>query len=388
MGTLYIKNNKCPFCKHELQHKSVLCPDGCSLPLLVCFNCTSYFYKRIWYDKLKEAAREQHRKLHRDVFVYCEVQKPSPSYTPKNVYEKRTKSLKHHQNKNTHNKQPKLRRANKDILIPSATEIPVERIYIGNKSIAKAEIEKCHYYYLGSCEYMNDTCQPFGEKCIRDKYQHFIGSKKNLPTMKVNNNQNHLHDKPLKTDDKKSNYITAIVLSHNKKCLNNNHILLDTVALIRVVQTDGTIIGVTTKAVFCQQCNQYIVLKQDFDAIKQIGVLLCVVEDYPVKKSFNTSFNVSTNESKIHMLGYNVEKKHGYTYKQRQIILANIMENYNVTQHEILSIIDLNIARHQNQLNYSDAVSKWKQDRIYVSNYKLGDCPEVIIDKVIIGSRG
>lgn len=63
------------------------------------------------------------------------------------------------------------------------------------------------------------------------------------------------------------------------------------------------------------------------------------------------------------------------------------MENYNISKHEILSMLDTNIARKIKLPNYADAVSKWKEDREFVENYKRGDIPEVLIDKVTIGKR-
>ena len=50
-------------------------------------------------------------------------------------------------------------------------------------------------------------------------------------------------------------------------------------------------------------------------------------------------------------------------------------------------MLDTNIARKINLPNYVDAVTKWQQDRNFVANYMLGDCPNVIIDEVIIGKR-
>ena len=43
--------------------------------------------------------------------------------------------------------------------------------------------------------------------------------------------------------------------------------------------------------------------------------------------------------------------------------------------------------QHKNQSNYSDAVLAWTQDLEFIKNYKLGDMPDVIIEKIIIGKR-
>ncbi len=37
--------------------------------------------------------------------------------------------------------------------------------------------------------------------------------------------------------------------------------------------------------------------------------------------------------------------------------------------------------------DYADTVAKWQQDREFVVNYNFGDCPEVIIDEIMVGRR-
>ncbi len=81
-------------------------------------------------------------------------------------------------------------------------------------------------------------------------------------------------------------------------------------------------------------------------------------------------------------MGYNVQKGFGLTNNQREIILANIVENTNITKHEISSHIQRCINQHKKQQNYKDAVQCWQHDYEFVSNYKHGDLPEVIIEKI------
>lgn len=68
-------------------------------------------------------------------------------------------------------------------------------------------------------------------------------------------------------------------------------------------------------------------------------------------------------------------------------ILANILENTDITRYEIESCISRPMNQHKNQLNYSEAVLAWKEDLEFIKSYKLGDIPEVVIEKIIIGKR-
>lgn len=243
-------------------------------------------------------------------------------------------------------------------------------------------VKECIYFKNKICIYINDICNPYSIKCKNPN----ILKKKINTANKSNIIQNNRNSISSYTNEQ---YVKTVVLSHNRKCVYEKHNLTDTKVIIRVLTSKNKIENVVVLATHCKECNQYIILKNDFKYIKQKGTLLCrVVDKTPeyIAKHKNSSY--SGTESRVHSLGYNVIKQgYNYTFTQRKIILANIIENYGITQHEILSMIDTNIARKINLPNYVDAVEKWQQDREFVSNYKLGDCPEVFIDEVVIGKR-
>lgn len=188
--------------------------------------------------------------------------------------------------------------------------------------------------------------------------------------------------------DKRIVGVTTIILSDNRKCTNNNHSIDDINAVLRIASSSGNIETYKIPAAYCKECDTYFVLKRDYKIAKSYGTILCPIIDLTQKgMAKNKGRNLSSSESRIHQLGYNVQRGNGYTKKQRQIILANIIENTNISKHEIESCILRPMSQHKNQLNYSDAVSAWREDIEFVKNYSLGDIPEVIIDKVVIGKR-
>lgn len=182
--------------------------------------------------------------------------------------------------------------------------------------------------------------------------------------------------------------INAIVLSDNYKCINEAHTIDDINTVVRLAKNNGEIIDYNMPAAYCKNCNLYFVLKDDYIQAKSIGVLLCVVKDYTQKHlQKHKGKKTIGKESKIHELGYNVKKNNGYTEQQRQIILANILENTDISKYEIKSNINMNIARHRNQPNYNQSVECWKKDLDFVDGYKLGDLPQVKITSMSIGRR-
>lgn len=179
--------------------------------------------------------------------------------------------------------------------------------------------------------------------------------------------------------------ITAIVLTYNRKCFKSDHHLVDVSAKIRIAISSG-ITDFFIPASYCKECDSFFVLKTDYEKIKNIGVILCPIEDYSSLNITNNSLKpyIGT-ESKIHQLGYNVRKNNGQTDFQRQTVLANIIENTDITKYEIESLITRFIKQHENQPNYSNSVKHWRDDLVFISNYKRGDMPEVLISKIKIG---
>lgn len=201
-------------------------------------------------------------------------------------------------------------------------------------------------------------------------------------TKKVNNI-------PVKKDKRNINEvgITAIVLNDNWKCSNNRHTIIDINATLRIGTTNGEVVDFTIPAAYCEMCDTYFVLKKDYQFAKTHGVILCPVIDMTKKENLQTQKFLSTSESRIHQLGYNVRQGNGYTKEQRQLILANILENTNISKHEIESCILRPMQQHRNQNNYADAVKAWEQDLDFVRSYQIGDIPEVLVNKLVIGKR-
>lgn len=192
--------------------------------------------------------------------------------------------------------------------------------------------------------------------------------------------------KKIQPQSKKDVIITAIIISDNRKCTYNNHVIYDVLAKANVVTPNGKIILATLPAAYCDVCDRYIVLKQDFLKAKDQGVLLSSVEDKTaryIQKHANQKYK-SIGESKIHKMGYNVRKDVGYTDIQRHVILANILENTNIARHEILSVIDAGIARHKSKSTHQHAIQCWISDREFITSYKTGDMPEVLIDTMVL----
>lgn len=238
------------------------------------------------------------------------------------------------------------------------------------------------------CIYFNSdqlTCKLKGQLCSNaEKCPSF---KKVTPS---ENSKLKIANKPVFNKDIKKYTtvigVTAIVINDNRKCIHDSHNIIDVEAIIRIAKPDGKIINHTVQAAYCEECNMYFLLKTELKTAKSIGVLLCQIIDKNTYINDIKSNKVnSNNESRIHQLGYNVQKGFGYTDKQRETILANIIENTDISKHEITSLLQRCINQHKNQQNYQEAVKCWKHDYEFISSYKHDDMPEVIIEKIKMG---
>lgn len=101
--------------------------------------------------------------------------------------------------------------------------------------------------------------------------------------------------------------ITTIVLSDNRKCIDNKHSIIDLNAKIRIAQPNGEVSICDIPAAYCKECDIYFVLKKDYKIAKSNGKILCPIIDLTQEgEKKNRGKNLSTSESRIHQLGYNV----------------------------------------------------------------------------------
>lgn len=365
MGTLYIKNKFCPFCGKKLINNFVNCTQYVTLQCLECEECKIYLYTERNYNILKELATNRGRKLNHDVYKYQLIE-PKVQTKDKKSKNKQSKT----QMKSNKKTKTKVKMSTTSLEIQTTRYNPLTHVNLNKIN--------CTYLNKKHCTYMDDDCRPYSLRC---KLKLVSQSTKKSSTIKQEVSNTELpHIIPKHNTDG----VIVIVLSDNRRCIYNNHNLVNTYAVCKVVTKNGVVKEVKILSAYCENCNQYIVLKTDFNNAKKIGTLLCIVEDHTYSYlQKHKTVNVG-NESKIHQLGYNVIQGYAYSDRQRQIILANIIENTKISQQEILSIIDANIARHKNQDNYAKAVNKWIMDREFVSQYNLGDCPEVVFNNIIL----
>ncbi|MBR0158216.1 MAG: hypothetical protein IJM24_03925 [Clostridia bacterium] len=166
-------------------------------------------------------------------------------------------------------------------------------------------------------------------------------------------------------------YEDFIVYSHAFRCLNNHD--TETVnVVVQIARPNGDIIEKTVKAAYCSTCDKYIILNADYESLKNYGVLLCrqqSFEKFIESESDNSKYRDWKDASDLRLLGYTVNAKDDLSEEQRRVILCTAIESGLYTVESLRSFLLLLVRANDDKPNYSRAVSRWKSDIEYLSNY-------------------
>ena len=176
---------------------------------------------------------------------------------------------------------------------------------------------------------------------------------------------------------------SVIILSNTLHC-SLNHKARDILAKLPTINKQGELEYAEVSASYCQECNRFTILKEDYNAIN--GVIICKVQDETseYKNSDTDTIEIAHRRSILANYGYNVQTKADLSEKQRHIILSTIIEANIMNRRDIINHIKGQIDRGSKIPIYKRAVSKWKADREYVTNYKQNGLPEIIFNEVIL----
>ena len=251
----------CPYCKTELVDSTVSCSENIKVSCLECKKCHAYFFTKNRYKQLYELAEKEGRKLSSKVHYYD----PETSIWSKksaietNNKKKTTKTLVTKSEKNKSKRKHKNRAIRKKLSDKVGKPKVVVDINI---------VKDCRYFKNKLCAYFNESCNPYSVRC---KNPNILLLKSGSITSKDDVTPQYKKEQTSKGKTVKTQYIKTVVLSHNRRCVYEEHNLTDIEAIIKVLTPDNKVIDVMFSAVHRKECNQYIILKTDFKSIKQKG---------------------------------------------------------------------------------------------------------------------
>lgn len=167
----------------------------------------------------------------------------------------------------------------------------------------------------------------------------------------------------------------VIVLSSILKCSSSEHKIQDVNVFVPVLDDAGDIRYISVLASYCYDCNQYTILK---DTFKQLdGIILCQVIDktssYDKQDLEDDDIDIEQKQSILYKYGYNVKTQANLSRKQRQIILATVIESGIMTRIQVIDHLTILISRGAKIQSWKFATQKWKEDKYYAINEQVRD---------------
>lgn len=181
----------------------------------------------------------------------------------------------------------------------------------------------------------------------------------------------------VKVNDKKielSKFILYVYDSYNNvKCVNSTKHKEENITVI----TDGSNgYPVSFSANYCSVCNKYYTTKNSID------------RDFPSKNYpfihmalCGSSPSFLNQESELHYYGYSV-KADGMSDKDRQNLLARLITFGFLSKSKIQNIITYFINYNGKRKNMSEAVSKWKNDLEFVTEYNIDKQRKIYVENI------
>ena len=180
------------------------------------------------------------------------------------------------------------------------------------------------------------------------------------------------------------------------KCRHNNHRLEDIQAVITTISRQGTVTQISIPAGYCQNCDTYFIMDSVYRRIKHYGIPICRTMDEKAYKSLsndpsviNSPYDRLAQESVLRQFGYSVNQIEDLPIEQRRRILSAIVDYDVLTKNEIISYLEYFINNRKNQKNrdgslrYESAIEKWKEDRDWISGYRIGDFKKVAVGRIV-----
>lgn len=181
--------------------------------------------------------------------------------------------------------------------------------------------------------------------------------------------------------------LNSFIVQTNILRCEKKHELETIQAIVPLVTSDGQIVAKTITAGYCKFCDLHFMLEQEYWSLRSIGIPLCkmVTEEY-YKKYGKKTFdgNMLKPNSVLNLLGYSVNAQDNLSAAQRQMILVFAVESKLYSIIGICNFLDWLMEKSENisKRDMSTAISKWQQDRDFISNYEIGSRPISIVNSI------
>lgn len=174
-------------------------------------------------------------------------------------------------------------------------------------------------------------------------------------------------------DIKPIDYRNFIIYNAYNDCQKKNHDYQDIKVLVpHYSNINNKVEEIILPARYCKTCKQYYISDYQYQIHMRFGRILCKVvskEDYE-KYIQESSFEELSPQSILNIVGYTVNGIDDFTDDYRQNILKYAIAEGVFTKDKAINHISFLIKLNEKKSNMEIALSKWKKDRAYLTNYK------------------
>lgn len=241
--------------------------------------------------------------------------------------------------------------------------------------------KQCKYNRKNSCLRSGKACYPYHKECIlNNKFMEKVmetSQDKNKAVKKEIIKEIKTVGSNVQSSQPKIHKIGVkdfIVRGNVFRCMHKSHQIQNVDAEVKVSLNNGEDKLFQISAGYCQQCNVCFIMESTYQELKRKGIILCRVTDSKTyaKGGFMNGSKLA-QESILMQYGYNVSQTVGLSARQRQKILAVMIDNKVLSKSEIISYLDFFIRQHGSRNNMGVAISKWEDDREFVEHYRSGE---------------
>ena len=162
-----------------------------------------------------------------------------------------------------------------------------------------------------------------------------------------------------------------LVRASTIKCKNKGHRIINIRATVNVIKND-IISEVNIPGYYCENCNKYFILENDYQKLRSKGIILCkIIEQKLLNSQFTSYGHLLNSESILHSYGYNVNAQENLSARERHTILEFLLKNKILSKSDIKSHLNYLINRSNNNIKLYDAIAKWKTDILFIDNYNI-----------------
>jgi hypothetical protein len=136
-----------------------------------------------------------------------------------------------------------------------------------------------------------------------------------------------------------------------------------------IVTLAGRLVAINVN--YCNNCHRYYIGQREYEHYRDIYGPILGNFSFPTNmQGKNGSLSLS-KESPLMMCGYTVRESDGLTSKERQLILANIIDRKILSKPRVIDYLQFFVSWRDGNPNMRNACDKWREDLTFVRNYKM-----------------